>query len=88
MKGYTLTAVHDQNFLNLFFRELFLMVSIIYFLFFKLGTLTMNKMVIQAETPIYGDNETQYSLLRYAAMAAKWKGIILSPFYSLLMFLI
>ena len=34
----------------------------------------MNKMVIQLETPIYDDNESQYSLLRYAAMAAKWKG--------------
>ena len=44
--------------------------------FIQLGTLTMNKMVIQTETPIYGENETQYSLLRYAAMAAKWKGII------------
>ena len=43
----------------------------------------MNKMVIQAETPIYGDNETQYSLLRYAAMAAKWKGIILSLIFIL-----
>ena len=83
MEECTLTAIHDQNFFNLFFRELFLMVSTIYFLFFKLGTLTMNKMVIQAETPIYGDNETQYSLLRYAAMAAKWKGIILSLIFIL-----
>eukprot|EP01039_Chlorochromonas_danica_P004613 gene4613-biopygen2305 len=39
----------------------------------KTGTLTMNKMVIQEETPIYVKGETQYSLLRYAAMAAKWK---------------
>ncbi len=39
----------------------------------KTGTLTMNKMVIQTETPIYYPNETQYTLLRYAAMAAKWK---------------
>jgi H+-transporting ATPase len=39
----------------------------------KTGTLTMNKMVIQEETPIYQANETQYSVLRYAAMAAKWK---------------
>eukprot|EP01038_Epipyxis_sp_PR26KG_P012711 gene12711-17047_t len=38
----------------------------------KTGTLTMNKMVIQEETPIYAANETQYSILRYAAMAAKW----------------
>ena len=38
----------------------------------KTGTLTMNKMVIQEETPVYTEGETQYSLLRYAAMAAKW----------------
>jgi H+-transporting ATPase len=39
----------------------------------KTGTLTMNKMVIQEETPIFSQGETQHSLLRYAAMAAKWK---------------
>ena len=39
----------------------------------KTGTLTMNKMMIQEETPIYMKNENQYSALRYAAMAAKWK---------------
>lgn len=39
----------------------------------KTGTLTMNKMMIQEETPIYWPGETQYSTLRYAAMAAKWK---------------
>ena len=39
----------------------------------KTGTLTMNKMVIQEETPIYVEGESQYSLLRFAAMAAKWK---------------
>jgi H+-transporting ATPase len=39
----------------------------------KTGTLTMNKMMIQEETPIYKEGESQYSLLRYAAMAAKWK---------------
>jgi H+-transporting ATPase len=39
----------------------------------KTGTLTMNKMVIQEETPIYKKGENQYSVLRYAAMAAKWK---------------
>jgi H+-transporting ATPase len=38
----------------------------------KTGTLTMNKMVIQDHSPTYVPNETQYSLLRYAAMAAKW----------------
>ena len=39
----------------------------------KTGTLTMNKMMIQDTTPIYVEGETQYSLLRYAAMAAKWQ---------------
>ena len=39
----------------------------------KTGTLTLNKMVIQPEAPVYSRGETQYSLLRYAAMAAKWK---------------
>ncbi|TFJ85011.1 hypothetical protein NSK_003435 [Nannochloropsis salina CCMP1776] len=38
----------------------------------KTGTLTLNKMMIQEETPIYVEGETQYSLLRYAAMASKW----------------
>jgi len=38
----------------------------------KTGTLTLNKMVIQDETPIYKEGETQYSILRQAAMAAKW----------------
>lgn len=38
----------------------------------KTGTLTLNKMVIQVETPVYSKGETQYSLLRYAAMASKW----------------
>lgn len=39
----------------------------------KTGTLTLNKMVIQDETPIYCTGETHQSLLTYAAMAAKWK---------------
>jgi H+-transporting ATPase len=39
----------------------------------KTGTLTMNKMEIQEETPVYKDGESRYTLLRYAAMAAKWK---------------
>ena len=30
----------------------------------KTGTLTLNKMVIQKETPVYQDGENQYSLLR------------------------
>lgn len=38
----------------------------------KTGTLTKNIMEIQEETPIYLEGENQYSLLRYAAMAAKW----------------
>jgi len=39
----------------------------------KTGTLTMNQMVIQDETPVFRKGENQHSLLRYAAMAAKWK---------------
>jgi H+-transporting ATPase len=38
----------------------------------KTGTLTMNQMQIQEQTPIYKKGESQYSLLRYGAMAAKW----------------
>merc|ERR1719181_1376308 len=39
----------------------------------KTGTLTKNEMELQEHTPIYSPGETQYSLLRLAAMAAKWK---------------
>ena len=39
----------------------------------KTGTLTLNMMEIQDETPVYYPDQTQYTLLRYAAMAAKWK---------------
>jgi H+-transporting ATPase len=39
----------------------------------KTGTLTLNKMVLQPESPIYCKGESLYSLLRYAAMATKWK---------------
>jgi H+-transporting ATPase len=39
----------------------------------KTGTLTLNKMVIQEQTPVYQPGLNQYELLRYAAMAAKWK---------------
>lgn len=38
----------------------------------KTGTLTMNLMQIQEQTPIYKKGESQYTLLRYGAMAAKW----------------
>eukprot|EP00595_Chromulina_sp_UTEXLB2642_P001354 CAMPEP_0196761300 /NCGR_PEP_ID=MMETSP1095-20130614/481_1 /TAXON_ID=96789 ORGANISM="Chromulina nebulosa, Strain UTEXLB2642" /NCGR_SAMPLE_ID=MMETSP1095 /ASSEMBLY_ACC=CAM_ASM_000446 /LENGTH=633 /DNA_ID=CAMNT_0042110641 /DNA_START=97 /DNA_END=1999 /DNA_ORIENTATION=- len=38
----------------------------------KTGTLTLNKMQIQDYTPVYKEGESQYSILRYAAMAAKW----------------
>lgn len=38
----------------------------------KTGTLTLNQMQIQEYTPVYSEGETRYSLLRYAAMAAKW----------------
>jgi H+-transporting ATPase len=39
----------------------------------KTGTLTLNEMQLQDYTPVYAPGETQYSLLRLAAMAAKWK---------------
>lgn len=39
----------------------------------KTGTLTMNKMVLQDDTPTYTDGENQSSVLVYAAIAAKWK---------------
>merc|ERR1712178_74135 len=39
----------------------------------KTGTLTLNQMHIQEHTPVYSQGENQYSLLRLAAMAAKWK---------------
>jgi len=38
----------------------------------KTGTLTLNKMVIQEETPIFTDGYDQYKVLRMAALAAKW----------------
>ena len=38
----------------------------------KTGTLTLNEMKIQEHTPVYSEGETQYTLLRYAAMAARW----------------
>jgi magnesium-transporting ATPase (P-type) len=41
----------------------------------KTGTLTLNKMAIQEETPAYLPGENQQSILRYAAMAAKWKEV-------------
>merc|ERR1719440_2084846 len=39
----------------------------------KTGTLTLNEMHLQEYTPVYSPGENQYSLLRLAAMAAKWK---------------
>lgn len=39
----------------------------------KTGTLTLNKMVIQEETPVYMRGETRSSLLQQAALASKWK---------------
>ena len=38
----------------------------------KTGTLTLNKMVIQDETPLFQDGLTQREVLKYAALAAKW----------------
>ena len=39
----------------------------------KTGTLTLNQMMIQDETPVWIEGLTQEILLTYAAMAAKWK---------------
>lgn len=39
----------------------------------KTGTLTLNQMMLQKDTPIYMPGETQESTLVFAAMAAKWK---------------
>jgi len=39
----------------------------------KTGTLTKNVMELQEHTPVYSTGETRYTLLRYAAMAAKWR---------------
>jgi H+-transporting ATPase len=39
----------------------------------KTGTLTLNQMVLQEDTPIYSPGEDQESVLVMAALAAKWK---------------
>lgn len=39
----------------------------------KTGTLTLNKMMLQEDTPMYIEGETQESILVLAAMAAKWQ---------------
>jgi len=39
----------------------------------KTGTLTLNKMVIQDDTPVYTAGEDQASILVAAALAAKWR---------------
>lgn len=39
----------------------------------KTGTLTLNQMMLQKDTPIYCDDVTQETVLLYAAQAAKWK---------------
>jgi H+-transporting ATPase len=38
----------------------------------KTGTLTLNKMVIQQEAPVFQAGLTQQAVLRYAALASKW----------------
>jgi len=38
----------------------------------KTGTLTLNQMQIQDEVSVFTPEDTQYTLLRYGAMAAKW----------------
>ena len=39
----------------------------------KTGTLTLNKMVLQDETPVFSAGQTQETVLVNAALAAKWK---------------
>lgn len=39
----------------------------------KTGTLTLNKMVIQDDCPIYTPGVTKEDVLKSAALAAKWK---------------
>lgn len=39
----------------------------------KTGTLTLNQMELQDETPMYAEGESQASVLVLAALAAKWK---------------
>lgn len=39
----------------------------------KTGTLTLNKMVIQDDCPIYTPGVTKDDVLKAAALAAKWK---------------
>jgi len=39
----------------------------------KTGTLTLNQMVLQDDTPTYVEGMTQAACLMYAALAAKWK---------------
>jgi H+-transporting ATPase len=39
----------------------------------KTGTLTLNQMMLQEDTPTYRDGTTRESALMYAAIAAKWK---------------
>lgn len=39
----------------------------------KTGTLTLNKMVIQDDCPIFSDGHTLETVLQHAAMAAKWR---------------
>jgi len=39
----------------------------------KTGTLTLNQMMLQEDTPLYTEGETQATVLMYGAQAAKWK---------------
>jgi H+-transporting ATPase len=39
----------------------------------KTGTLTLNQMVLQDDTPMYGEGLDQEKILVFAAIAAKWK---------------
>jgi H+-transporting ATPase len=47
----------------------------------KTGTLTLNKMMIQEETPIYAAGETQYSLLRFACQWCLYAAAVMDSLY-------
>ncbi|KAK3275928.1 hypothetical protein CYMTET_15971 [Cymbomonas tetramitiformis] len=39
----------------------------------KTGTLTLNKMVLQEDTPVFNEGTSQADVVKYACLAAKWK---------------
>lgn len=39
----------------------------------KTGTLTLNKMVLQEDTPVFNEGVSQADVVKMACLAAKWK---------------